>query len=211
MSDLAEQLLAAVRAGDIPAAGAALKAGASLAAYGDSPLRLAAEAGNLAMVQYLLAAGANTQSGMSTALRHAAVHDQLDVVECLLKSGVCIGEVRALFSAAQAGHGRIAARLLKHAPHAWHGINNLSLFSPAVQTAIFSFGTGIRCSAATYARSGICPEALCALLERRGKTDLAAMLSATKLLEPLRPEERAVVLKEFLAKPKPQEITHVGP
>lgn len=54
-------------------------------------------------------------------------------------------------------------------------------------------------SATDLARKGVFPEALCVLLKRQGLVDLAATLSATKMLEPLTPAARAELLGESLA------------
>lgn len=218
MPTLDKQIIAAAQSGDLAGVRAALAAGARVRASSGRPLQEAAAAGHTEIVQCLLEAGANTRVSMITALCEASMKGHPAVVEVLIHAGASFLDGRALLWAAQAGKDRVVTLLLQHGALVAPGstgrfiLDNLCLYPPAVQVAMIQGrNNALTLPVTTYARRGVCPEGLCALLERRGKTELATMLSATRMLEPLPPLSRAELLGELMAKPKTQETTLVGP
>lgn len=83
-------------------------------------------------------------------------------------------------------------------------LDHLHAFLPEAQAALLASGRLSRRTAAKYAAQGVCPDALFVLLERNGQAELAAMLKATRLLDPLSPEELAALLADLLKRHKPQ-------
>lgn len=237
MPDPDEQLRAAVSAGDLPGVQAALAAGASMRAASFAlreaaqdnrlaivecliaagadvnmddalALRWAAEDGHLAIVQCLLAAGADVNAKNGAALLDAAENGLLAVVQCLIDAGAYTGDGRAMICAAARREAAVVALLLTHGAPSRYITGHLHTYSPAVQAATITASPKLKLSIRKAARQGICPEALCALLERRGHPELAAMLAATHMLEPLTPDERATLLRDLVSRHKTQEVSH---
>src|SRR6266404_1305187 len=90
-ADATEDLLAAVRKGDVPAVKALLDSGANVNAkspYGATPLFFAADRGNIEMVKLLIQRGADVDVKDTfygaTALTWAAEKERIDILKLLL-------------------------------------------------------------------------------------------------------------------------------
>lgn len=139
----------------------------------DIALCWAAERGRLSEVAQLLADGANVHADDNYPLRWAAIYGHAAIVRLLRAHGARL-------------EGRVA--------------NGLHVYSQNVQAMLFAAGDVSALSVIDLAGQGVSPEALCILLDRQGQSELTAMIAATKLLHPLTPQARAVLLGELFAK-----------
>lgn len=179
----------------------------------------AASAGDLAGVKAALAAGADVHAVPSDetdslpfeelcALRVAAINGHTAVVACLLDAGADAAAAGLLEQALQ-GHADICYLLRRHGALLFDLRSRLAELNPAVQVALLGAGDVSTLAAPELAHEGIWPAALVILLERQGHAELAAMLTATQMLEPMAPDERGAVLAELMAQP-PMAVVHVG-
>lgn len=190
-----------------------MSAGADFHTFGESALRAAAESGQLAAVQCLIDDGAWVDAGCGAALYGAVKHGRLAVTQCLLAAGAdaSMNESAALQTAAYTGKAGLTRLLREHGARLAPIERELHKYSPDVQVAALGTGNVADLSAIALARQGVCPEALCALLSQQGQAELAVMLQATQMLEPLAPPERADLLADMLAqRPQPEVslVTH---
>jgi hypothetical protein len=109
-ADATEDLLAAVRKGDVPAVKALLDNGANVNAkspYGATPLFFAADRGNIEMVKLLLQRGADVDVKDTfygaTALTWAAEKERIDILKLLLAKST-VGTEDVLESAIEKGN-----------------------------------------------------------------------------------------------------------
>lgn len=213
MSDLNQQLIDAAGYGDLAGVRAALAAGADIHTESDFPLQSATRAGHLEIVEFLITAGAEVNADDSLALRWAAEVGHLAIVHCLFGAGATVdaGYGAALYAAAEGGHADVVRVILAHEPSLKPISDEIQTFSAAVQVAAMALGHLGLMDIDDWARQGVCPEALCALLERQGRCEIATLISATQMLEPLTPAERAAVLSGLIPKKTRREATHVGP
>lgn len=204
------QLRDAAEAGDLAGVRSALDAGADVHFGNDEPLRLAAEHGHLAVVTCLLAAGADLHAQRDYALRWAAEGGHLDVVACLLTAGADVHaeENLALVWAAESGHAPVVQLLREHGADHGYILDELHRYSPAVQVACLARGDLTGVSLTDLVGRGLCPDAICVLLERQGHAALARMLSATQMLASLTPDARAEMLGDMLVSAS-TELPHV--
>lgn len=167
------QLVTAAKAGDLEAVKAALAAGADPFARECSALGWGVLVGSLPIVQQLLARMKTPdKEDLHWPLRYAANAGNLTIAKALLGAGAT----------------------LDHIPP-------LQELSREIQ-ALFAQHLNMETAISDYALQGACPEALCVLLERQGQAELATMITATRMLEPLTPDERAVLLNQFLENPQ---------
>lgn len=192
---------------------ALLAAGANLHAKDDEALRVAAERGHIATVKVLLEAGADVSAREDYPLRWASEHGHTEIVECLITAGANIHAIedQALRSTAWAGHTPLVRLLRAHGAALTALPNDLDTYPENVQVALFAAGNVSDLSVTELAHQAICPAALCVLLERQGYAELAATLKATRMLESMAPEERAVVLLDLMTQSVQPEIIHAGP
>lgn len=177
-----QHLLAAARRGDAPGVLEALAAGAH--ANNDLALRSAALRGHLEVVRCLLAVGADIHGLGDSALRWAAIEGHVEVVRVLIEHGAYVRPIK---------------------------LKEFGGYTPSAQVAIIEAGDIDGLNATDLAGSGACPEVVCILLERQGHVDLATMLTATQMLEPLAPDARAELLENILAQRTQSASTHAGP
>lgn len=211
--DLERQLIAAAGDNDLLALKAALSAGADVHADQDRALRLASEKGHLEIVKCLLEAGANAHARRAHALQSAAKNGHQPVVDCLLKTGAAANANKdiVLPLLARNNHPEAVSQLLAVCADLQSIIENLHTRSSAVQVAALTAGDVLGLSVIALAAQGVCPEALCALLERQGHKELATMLSTTHMLDTLTPEARAEMLGEMLPTQPQPEIVNLAP
>lgn len=196
-----DDLLAAVQAGDLAGVRASLAAGADPNESETLPLRQAASLGHADIVQTLLAADAGVHAHDDAAIRFAVQNGHLAVVRLLLSHGADISAFahQPLRSAVSHGHEAIVRLLRECGAELKFILTSMGLFSPAVQIAALCNGDLGGFSIADIARNDACPEALCALLAHQGHAELATTITATRMLEPLSPAERATLLTDLLA------------
>lgn len=200
----------------------------------DAQLIQAIRLGGVAGVQAALASGARlhsrhvyaqpsppTRSGQVSArptryvyaqpLQAAAANGMRDIVLCLLAAGAHVhtDKDRALLWAAQNGHAPVVHLLREYGAHLKPVLPLLHTFPSDAQVAAICNGDVAGLSAIDLTRQGVCPEALCVLLNRQGQAALAAMLGATQILAPLTPEDRAAMLGGFLRTDAQPESPHV--
>lgn len=175
-------------------------------------LARAAENGHLELVQFLLSTGEASPDEQKKAIRLAAEKGHVAVVQYLLTAvGDREIDARLLRSAATSGSQAVFRCLLEA------GANRKSLqlvlpdLPPDMQKLVVSTGKPWQIAVEKCARKGVCSEAIRILLQRQGKKDLAAMLQATQLLEPLTPDARAEMLEVLLAKQTHPGVAHAGP
>lgn len=213
MPDPELQLIGAAKAGDAELVQRIIGAFGKNQEALDYALGLAAVAGHLDVVRCLLAAGADVHTNWDQALRWSAQYGHLDVVACLLDAGADVhaNSEDPLRWAADHGHVQVVS-LLRERGASWQTVlDEMRAWEGLAQVAVVAVGDVTGLTVAELARHGVCPEALCALLERQGNADLAAILAATQMLEPLTPEARSELLGEMLAKHPQPERAHVGP
>lgn len=190
-------LYCAAGSGQLAAVQCLLAAGADVHADNDAALRHAARSGHRDVVKCLLAAGADpsaTDAEGYDALAEAAREGHLGVVETILLSGpnALVENNTALYWAAEAGNTERVTLLRENgADLLMAELVDIGEFSPAVQAALLATGDVSHLDAVELTHQGLDPEVLVLLLERQGQADLAALLKATKMLEPLTPAERA--------------------
>lgn len=173
-------------------------------------LMIAAKRGDLAGVQAALDAGADVHESDDFALHLAAAKGYLDIVHHLLSVGANLHTVRDLAVRFAAEHHQTATvrMLLKHGAHWQALLPKLPEYTPAIQVVFLSFAPAHELSLTELCQQGVCPEGLCALLTHQGHAELAAMLMATHLLDPLDPDARALLLVDILDRNPGFEVTH---
>lgn len=197
-------LAVASRNGHISVVQLLLAAGSDNLEFG---LLAASTGGYPQVVQLLLDAGADVNDGEDASLHWAAQNGHWETVQLLLDAGANVhaDDEDAMFLSSVNGHWRVVPALLRAG----------AIIPPdlpvATQVAACASGELNGFSASELARRGACPDALFTLIERQGNRELAAMLTATQMLEPLEPEERAAMLAELLVKQPAQEIHHARP
>lgn len=171
----------------------------------------AAHNGHADVVAFLVAAGADMHEDAGAVLQVAARQGHVEMLAQLLDAGagVHIESLDALYWALNGGHISAARLLLAHGAQLGSVLPWVHNYPPATQEALLESGDVSDLAAIDLARQGLCPEALCVLLERQGQAELATMLAATQMLEPLDPEARARLLVEMLAEYTPLEAIHV--
>lgn len=195
-----QALIAAAESGNLRGVQAALAAGADVNARAGHALSRAADNRHLDIVECLLAAGADART-YARPLIWASSAGYLDIVMCLLKAGAKISST-ALALAAHNGRIPVVQLFRRRGVSLTPLLDQAWVFRtlPDVQVALVASGRLGRTTIAEFAAYGFCPDALFALLHRKGHADISAMLKATQLLEPLTPEERAALLRDLLAK-----------
>lgn len=188
-----------------------LDAGADVHTDGDYALRMAVENGHLDLVRCLLAAGADVHALNDHALCRATWLGHHDITWHLLAAGAAVEarEGAALLWSATNGHIPVVRLLLAYGASIQSIRTELHRLPQTAQVAALAFGEVDSLSPPELARQGICPEALCILLKRQGHAEIAAMLTATQILEPMAPEARVAAFMQLLA--TPTENTHVAP
>lgn len=173
-------------------------------------LPFAAQNGHMAVVKCLLAAGVDVHTMDDYALTLAAKGGHLEIVKVLLDAGANVKaeESIALAEAVECGHAAIVRLLRAHGGNPSLIIEDLPDYSEVVQVAVLGHGDPGDLVLTSVAKLGICPEALCALLARQGHGELATMLKATRMLEPLTPDARAEMLAGFLEQHAHAEAVH---
>lgn len=175
-----------------------IAAGADVNAAGGEPIALAASTGDLPIVELLVLSGADIRANKDAAIRISANKGHAAVTEYLLKSYSDRQTALALALREASWNNQIelvgvlrlnGARLPAILPR----------FSDAVQVATVSTGPLPTKNILRYV-DGLCPEATHVLLERTGHSELATMLRATQMLDPLAPEDRATLLRDLLRK-----------
>lgn len=201
LSDLDNQLAQAAHHGDLACVKDLVAAGADANTDDALALRMAVQAGHAQVVDYLLTAGANANASGGYTLVWAAHQGDPDVVKLLLAAGADVNAFTAIDFAMHAGNAPVIRLLREYGAWLRDDIRrDLSAHTPAVQVALLAAGDIDGLSAAAMARQGVCPEALCVLLERQGQAELATMAKSTRMLEPLTPEARADLLEELLVR-----------
>lgn len=203
----------AARKGRIEIVECLLTAGANVHANGDYAVRWACTNGHLAVAQILLAAGADIHAEDDYALALAAQYGRLEAVEWLLSVGANMNAQAGLAMkwAAQEGHEPIVRLFLARGADIQPLIEELPSIPPAIQLAAMLGGDVRDLSVTELARQGVCPAAICVLMERQGHHELSALFSATQMLESLRPEALADLLGAMLAQRPQTEPTYAGP
>lgn len=189
-----------------------LSAGADIHSANDYALRVAAGRGYLEMVRYLLESGASVDAGNNHALRRASERGHFSVVALLISAGAGVlveNDCPLRFSSGN-GHAAVVRLLRAHGARIEAVLAEMPEYRRDVQVALLVAGDVSTLSVIDLASRGICPEALCVLLERQGHGEVVTMISATQMLEPLTPEARADLLGEMLTNPR-EALAHAGP
>lgn len=179
--------------------------GADLHANREYALWWAAHNGHAHVVAFLLAAGADVHADDGSALQVAAREGHVETLKQLLAAGagVHIESLQALYWALNDGHLPAARLLRAHGAKLDPVMAYIHAYSSEKQRALFDTGDVADLSVIDLAKQGVCTEALCVLLERQGQAELATMISATRMLEPLDPAARATLLEELLGQAAP--------
>lgn len=182
-----------------------LSAGADVHAETDGALFTAAFNGHTECVQLLLDHGANVHAQGDQALLSAANNGHTTVVEQLLAAGADVqaADNQAIALAILHQHFETAKVLLDAGAHFHISAANLVMHPPETQTFLLRHSPSIPdLDPVDLARKGLCCDALLALLSRCGHDDVATVLSATQMLPPFSPKDRADLLFELLG-PRP--------
>lgn len=169
MPSVDDVFIAAADGGDLDGVRRALEMGANVHADNDYALRWAASRGQLNIVQCLLAAGADLSANYGAPLRWAAKDGHVPVVLALRRAGAGLRDLSSL----------------------WY-------YAPAIQCALLSEGEVDDLDPIAQAEGGLSPGALSILLVRKGQPEIAAMLTATGMLDTLEPAARATTLAGLL-------------
>lgn len=195
--------------GDLTIVQCLLDAGADVHAADNAALRDAVSRGHLATVRAHVEAGADTDVSSGSILCWAASNGRAAVIDYLLSvcaySQAAIGET--LKRAALFGHAGIVRTLRLHGARLSPLLPHLHHYSSEVQLAAIAMGRLWRISSGKHVR-GLHLEALYVLLDRQGHGELTRMLRATRLLEPLAPAARALVLVDLLQRTSEVELAH---
>lgn len=172
-------------------------------------LRLAVQKGSAA-AKALIAAGADVNANRGEPLQLAVMGKHLAAVQLLLQAGATVDD--ALMNWSLPHSTPAITRVLRQAgATAPQPLSLLGRSSAENQCAFMSAGAVIGLDPVNLAGMGVSHAALCLLLQRQGHTELAAMLTATQMLEPMAPDARAEILKDLLAQYRQPGITHAGP
>lgn len=180
-------LVLAAQNGYVPVARRLIEAGATVNELGDEALLAATRKGHIPMVRYLLEAGsslAHPRLGYAIAFRMAALGGNAEIASLLREYGAIFTE---------------SAKAELHE------------YSPAVQAAVLAVGDVAGLSTSDLARQGVCPEALCVLLERHGQSEISTLLRGTQMLDTLTPDARAEMLEDLLQNHRTPETPHGEP
>lgn len=189
-----------------------LASGVDVNIIDELPLQWAAEYGHIEIVRCLLEAGASASANSSAALQWAAENGHASVVELLITAGADVAARSNLaLQVAASGWHTAVARLLLAATRDLDGMRpHIPRYAKEIQLLFVTAPAALGLCATDLARQGVCPDALCVLLERQDRQELAGMLKATQPLARLQPEERAALLAELLTETQ-AEPAHLGP